>query len=166
VAETIMRALKESDAIRAKETEERLLKLQEKQRNIQATIDKAYDDKLNGRITEEYWLTRYNQWQEDLALLRVEIGELSEANEGAFETADQILKLCQNAPELYVKQTYEEQARLLRTTHSNSLWDGVTLTAVYRKPFDILAEGLKSSSGGADETRTSETTSSSSLRPI
>ena len=54
------------------------------------------------------------------------------------------------APDLYVRQTPEEQARLMRFVDSNSRWDGVTLTPIYRKPFDFLAEGLHFNSGGAE----------------
>ena len=48
-----------------------------------------------------------------------------------------------------MRQTYDEQARLIRFVESNSRWSGVTLTAIYRQPFDLLAEGLHLTNGGA-----------------
>ena len=57
-------------------------------------------------------------------------------------------------PALYKKQTFEEQAHLLKLITSNFSWNGVTLTPTYRKPFDMLAEGLHIMSGGVDEIRT------------
>ena len=48
------------------------------------------------------------------------------------------------------RQTPEEQARLIKSVTSNFSWDGVTLTPIYRKPFDLLAEGLLIMDGGAD----------------
>ncbi len=53
-----------------------------------------------------------------------------------------------------MKQTPAEQARLIELIHSNSVWDGTTLRPIYRKPFDVLAEGLQSTTGGADDTFT------------
>ena len=46
--------------------------------------------------------------------------------------------------------TPEEQARLMKLVTSNFSWDGVTLTPKYRKPFDLLAEGLLIMDGGAN----------------
>ena len=37
----------------------------------------------------------------------------------------------------------------MKLVASNFSWDGVTLTPRYRKPFDLLAEGLIIMSGGA-----------------
>ena len=48
------------------------------------------------------------------------------------------------------RQTPEEQARLMKLVTSNFSWDGVTLTPRYRKPFDLLAEGLLFMDGGAN----------------
>ena len=38
----------------------------------------------------------------------------------------------------------------MKLVTSNFSWDGITLTPTYRKPFDMLAEGLLIMDGGAD----------------
>ena len=38
----------------------------------------------------------------------------------------------------------------MKLVTSNFLWDGVTLTPKYRKPFDLLAEGLHIMDGGTN----------------
>jgi len=113
-------------------------------------VDAAYDDKLAGKITDEYWLQRSNQWQLDLATANAAIRELENATFDSFATGRTILELSQRAADLYVKQTWTEQARLIGLTHTNSRWDGATLTPAYRKPFDLLAEGLQGVTGGPD----------------
>ncbi len=60
------------------------------------------------------------------------------------------LKRCRSAPELYHKQSPDQQARLLKLISSNSTWDGGTLTPTYEKPFYQMAEGLLFVSGGAE----------------
>jgi hypothetical protein len=130
--------------------EQTLASHQERQRRVQQTIDKAYDDKLAGRISEEYWTERFNRWQEELADVRAQIRDLEGATFDSFKRADALLKLCRKAPALYRKQTFDEQARLLELITSNFSWDGVTLAPTYRKPFDQLAEGLLIMSGGAE----------------
>ena len=154
VAEWLLAAIKEFDAKRQAERKQTLARHQERQRQVQKTIDKAYDDKLSGRITEEYWVERFNRWQEDLATVRAEIKDLEGATFDSFKKADALLELCRRAPKLYELQTPEEQARLMKLVTSNFSWDGVTLTPKYKKPFDMLAEGLFIMSGGADEIRT------------
>lgn len=154
VAAQILEAVKGFEAVRRTEQAQEMARHLEKQRVVLATIDKAYDDKLAGRITEEFWVRRQNGWQEELAEVRAAIRELENATFDSFTKADQLLRLCRRAPDLFVKQTYEEQARLVKLIDTNSRWDGATLTPIYRKPFDALVEGLQSTTGGADETRT------------
>jgi hypothetical protein len=145
----ILEAVKEFEAQRRQEHERVLAKHQERQRQVQAKIDAAYDDKISGRITEEYWLRRHNEWQLELAEAAAAIRDLENATFDSFKKADALLKLCQRAPDLFVRQTLDEQARLMKFVDSNSTWDGVTLTAQYRRPFDLLAKGPQSMDGGA-----------------
>ena len=57
-----------------------------------------------------------------------------------LEEGIRILELANKTYFLYLRQ----QARLLKIVQSNSLCDGVNPCPEYRKPFDILAEGLSS----------------------
>ena len=68
--------------------------------------------------------------------------------------ADELMKLCRRAPDLFQQQNLDEQARMIRLIESNAIFDGIALSAKYREPFDALAEGLEDQTGGADETRT------------
>jgi len=114
----------------------------------------AYDDKLNGKISEDFWLRRTNAWQEEIAAVAAEVKTLQEATFDSFEKADALIKLCQRAPGLFAKQAFDEQTRLIRFIESNATFDGKTLKPLWKKPFDVLVEGLKDQTGGADETRT------------
>jgi site-specific DNA recombinase len=153
-AEWILEAIKKFEAQRRQERQEELEKCQRQQRKIQNTLDKAYDDKLAGRIDQELWDRRFSGWQEELAAVRAQIRDLEGATFHSFERADALLKLCRSAPALYSKQSPDQQSRLIKLICSNSTWDGVTLTPTYKKPFDSLAEGLLFVTGGADEIRT------------
>jgi len=149
-AELILTGIKEFESKRRTEHAEQVRKLHARQVEIQRKVDAAYDDKLAGKITDEYWLQRSNQWQLDLATANAAIRELENATFDSFATGRTILELSQRAADLYVKQTWTEQARLIGLTHTNSRWDGATLTPAYRKPFDLLAEGLQGVTGGPD----------------
>ncbi len=50
----IMDAIKEFESVRKTEQDERVTALQEKHRKLRANIDAAYDDKLSGKIAEDF----------------------------------------------------------------------------------------------------------------
>jgi len=146
--EALMTAAKSFETDRKREHAEELGRLHQRHREIEAKIDASYDDKLNNRISEEYWTRRTNEWQTELAELKADIVTLEDRKFRAFATIEAVTSLARKASDLYIGQPYEEHARLIKLVESNSTWDGVTLSATYKKPFSFFAEGLKSSSGG------------------
>ena len=63
-----------------------------------------------------------------------------------------ILELANKAHSLYVTQSPQEKAKLLRMVLSNCAVDAVSVYPTYRKPFDLIAKRVKSEdwSGRAD----------------
>jgi site-specific DNA recombinase len=55
----------------------------------------------------------------------------------------QILELANKAYNLYLQQPHEERAKLLRFVLLNCSLKAGNLTAVYRKPFDMLANWVE-----------------------
>lgn len=41
---------------------------QARRRQVQHKLDEAYDDKLSGRITQEYFSEPFSKWREELAV--------------------------------------------------------------------------------------------------
>ena len=62
---------------------------------------------------------------------------------GYIDQGIQILELAQQAHSLYVRQNVREKRRLLDTVLWNCTLDDVTLYPTYRKPFDLIAEGVR-----------------------
>ncbi len=71
------------------EPHERVAALKEKHRKLRANIDAAYDDKLNGKIAEDFWLRRTNVWQEEIAKVAAEINDLQTATFDSFAQAEE-----------------------------------------------------------------------------
>ena len=86
--------------------------------------------------------------------MAAEINALQDATFDSFAQADELLKLCRRAPDLFQQQSFDEQARLIKLLESNASYDGSTLSPKYKEPFDLMAEGLEDQTGGPDETRT------------
>ncbi len=120
---------------------------------IQHTMDAAYEDKLAGKISEEFWDRKQTDWFTEERRLKEQIEETGRGvrDERLLETR-RILELAQRAHSLYLTRKPAEQADLLKMVLWNCKTDGVTLYPAYRKPFDLICQRVKNQewSGRAD----------------
>src|SRR2546425_13099597 len=82
---------------------------------------------------------RYTERQE---VLERQISGHMAADRTYLQQGVQILELANKAYHLYLQQPHEERAKLLRFVLLNCSLQDRNLTAVYRKPFDMLANGV------------------------
>ena len=109
---------------------------------IRSRMGQAYEDKLDGKIDERMWNDLHIRYTERQEALERQISAHTAADRHYLQQSIQILELANKAYNLYLQQPHEERAKLLRFVLLNcSLKDG-NLTAVYRKPFDMLANGV------------------------
>jgi site-specific DNA recombinase len=116
-------------------------------------MDSAYSDKLDGKISEDFWQRRQAEWQSEELRITSRLAGLKEpTQENSLADVHRILELSQNAHSMYVKQNPTEKAQLLRKLLWNCATDGVSLYPTYRKPFDLIAKRVKTEewSGRAD----------------
>ena len=116
-------------------------------------MDQTYEDKLDGKIDEEFWTRRMKDWREQERQLQGALERLSlpQAPENAL-SAKRILELANKAYSLYLTRNHAERGQLLKTVLLNCSTDGATLTPTYRKPFDLIFQRAKNEewSGRAD----------------
>ena len=139
----LLREIEVEGKRRLRDAESRASELVRQSKSLEALRDKAYEDKLRGTISEERWLEMDGRWSEKANALTAQMCVLESQEGPALDEAEIAFKLLQRAPGLYSRQSHEERARLLRVLLSNSeLRDGKIVPA-YRKPFDLVAEGLQ-----------------------
>ena len=119
--------------------------LKQRQASLKEIRNRAYEDKLKGSIDEERWIEMERRWSEQEEALLNQILELDSGIAPAKDEAEATFKLLKRAPLLYQRQSPFERARLLRVLTSNSVLEHGKLVPIYRKPFDLVAEGLRSS---------------------
>ena len=104
-------------------------------------MDAAYVDKLDGKIPEDFWERKMNEWRMEEQQVKMAIHGLSTAETGdrALD-AQRIFELANKAYSLYVSQNPVEKAKLLKMLFSNCSIDAVSVTPTYRKPFDMIFE--------------------------
>jgi site-specific DNA recombinase len=105
---------------------------------VRHRFEQAYMDKLDGKISEEFWERKAAEWQAEEEQIQHAIRRVERVKPERILDGIKILELANKAYSLYVKQTPDEKAKLLRLVLSNCSVDAVSLYPTYRKPFDLI----------------------------
>jgi site-specific DNA recombinase len=146
IPEQVVRQIVESirtdfSQIEAKRREQ-ISRLNQRLSALRTRMSKSYDDKLEGKIDEQFWVVRHSEWMDEQHQLEAEMEKLQQPTAAADPalSAQKILELAQNAHSIYLAGNDTERAQLLRILILNCQTDGVTLTPTYRKPFDLICQ--------------------------
>jgi len=110
---------------------------------LQKRIDQAYQDKLDGRIPEDLWERKMQEWTNESRSIQDALTRLEQPTNERLLTAQSTLELANKAYSLYLTRNHQEQAKLLRMVLLNCSIDGITVHPTYRKPFDLIFERAK-----------------------
>ncbi len=100
-----------------------------------------YVDKLDRRVTDEFFDQKSAEWRQEQAGDRQNLEQHENANQSYLQEGVAILELANRAAELFEKQSASEKRRLLDFVLSNSSWGNGELTVEFRQPFDLIAVG-------------------------
>jgi len=125
--------------------DKRIKILQEQYNRLQHRLDQIYIDKIDGKITDEFYEEKADLWEEERKEILRQIEKHQNSNANYFAQGIHILELCNKAHRLYLQQTPLKRAKLLHYILSNCILDNATLCPTYRKPFDLIAKGLSRS---------------------
>ncbi len=136
----IKKALAESHQDKIAYHNNALNALNKRAKHIRMLMDKGYEDKLSGLITEEFWHRKSIEWGNELTQITGDIESHENANLNYFDKGVQILELANQAYGLYLMQSRQEQRKLLNAILSNCTFFRGTLYPTYKKPFHIFAK--------------------------
>ena len=146
--EWLKEALKESHVDEKAYHGETIAKLTSQLNKLQQKLDQVYDDRLEEKITEEFWAKKSEQWKEEQSRILSKVKWYQSANKSYFDEGIKILELANKAYSLYQKAEVQEKGKLLKYMLSNCQLTNETLYPTYRKPFDLIAEGNRSQEWG------------------
>ncbi|MFH1469167.1 MAG: hypothetical protein ABIO70_32565 [Pseudomonadota bacterium] len=135
----VTRALRESHDLEARYHEDSIQRLQAQYQKLQARIDAAYGEKLDGDITAEDFDRLASDWRNQQGLVRAEMALHESADQSYMDQGVSLLELAGRAVDIYKRQDDDEKRRLLDFLFLNSVWGPEGLKVTWRKPFDILA---------------------------
>ena len=113
-----------------------------------------YIDKLDDKIDGDFFDKMAGQWREAQTRCLRDIERHLEAEQSYMDEGVRILELARNAQALFERQPAREKRRLLNFVLSNCTWEDGEVVAIFRQPFDLLAETntavarLKAGNGG------------------
>ena len=86
-----------------------------------------YEDKLDGKIDDEFWTRKMNEWREQERRFESELSRFKvEVTDDIVLTAKYILELANQAHYLYLTRNHAERAQLLKRVLLNCDTDGVS----------------------------------------
>jgi site-specific DNA recombinase len=148
VPETIARTIVDSlnaDLNRSEgERQEQIARFKQRLAALRTRMDQLYEDKLDGKISEEFWTRKQAEYSDQERSLETALSSLSTPiTRDRVLTAQRIFELANKAHFLYVTRNLAERGQLLKSVLLNCATDGVSLWPTYRKPFDLIFERAK-----------------------
>jgi hypothetical protein len=144
VVHAIVNSIENDRGCAEADRQKRLAEVRQRLATLQTRMDQMYDDKLAGKIDEEFWTRKMADWRTQERALQSAAESFSlpvPANRAL--TAQRILELANKAHFLYLTRNHAERGQLLKTVLLNCATDGVSPTPTYRKPFDLIFERAK-----------------------
>ena len=139
VVTQIVTALREDEASATNRIAAESSRLQARLTAIRNRMDAAYTDKLDGKIPEDFWQRKMDDWRAEEQQVKLAIEGLKNAElTDRVLDAQRILELANTAYSLYVSQNPVEKAKLLKMVFSNCSVDAVSVTPTYRYPFEMI----------------------------
>ncbi len=119
-------------------------KLQAKYKSLQTKIDVMYEDKLEGKISEELWQRKYSEYSEKQKESQKSIDLHKSADSSYIDLGLKLMELAKDAVKLYNKLDVKRKRDLLKTLLLNSTLNDGKLVVTYNTPFDVLVDCVKS----------------------
>ena len=108
-------------------------------------LSKLYDSKFDGEINEEIFRAKESEYKNQLPEIESQMDGLQVIGRDFYEFGYKTFELSKMLYSQYVRADNENKVKILKFAASNYTLNDVSLCPKYRKPFDIIAEGLSHS---------------------
>ena len=115
-------------------------RLSQRLAQVRGRLERAYTDKLDGKISDEFWEARSSDWNQEQQQILLALQGLEKQSPERMLDGIRILELANKAYFLYLRQPPAEKGKLLRIVLSNCSVDATSAYPTYRKPFDLIFE--------------------------
>lgn len=110
---------------------------------LQNRIDQSYLDKLDNKISEEFWRHQTTKWTAEKETLTMKLVNSQRADTHYFENAKLILELSENASRLFKLTTPDQKRQLIKLMVSNCSYAAGKLDVELKPVFRLIMETTK-----------------------
>lgn len=147
----IRAGIKEARKLKGEYEERSVEEIQKQINRLQVRIDNLYTDKLDRKITEEFWKERHNKWYEEKEELIQKLSSINKADRTFDEGTNLLENFCKHAPLLYEKACPKTKQKILKIIGSNFTYKDKKLSVVLSSVFDLLINNPFSKNGGINK---------------
>jgi len=112
---------------------------------LQSRIDQTYLDKLDKKISEDFWKSNSKKWTDEKEELTMKLLAHQKADSNYIEKASSVLELAGKASELFKKQNSEQKRRLITMIVSNCSYKDENLDIQLKPVFNMIFKSKKTS---------------------
>ena len=142
--EAILGGLRESYRDKVEYHNNCVKQLERQVKTLQDRIDQAYLDKLDQKISENFWQSQTAKWLHEKEELTLKLLAHQKADTNYLQNANLILELAKKAADLFKKQNIEQKRKMIRLLVSNSTYQGGKLDLTLYSPFEAMMKGRES----------------------
>ena len=118
--------------------------LRQKESQLKHRLEKIYEDKLDEKITQEFYNRKSKEWTGEFEKIEELIQKHNNANNKYRQLGISIYELSQRAKKIFLKAENEEDKRsLINLVFSHLTLDEGNLNIEYSKTFKLLAEAIR-----------------------
>ena len=124
----------------------RLNAIKNQRDKIKNRLSKLYDSKFDGELSDDIFSAKEVEYKNQLTEIESQMGGLQVTDCDFNEFGHKTFELSEMLYSQYIRANCEDKAKILKFIASNYTLNDVSLCSTYRKPFDIIAEGLSHTS--------------------
>lgn len=113
---------------------------------LQKRLDRLYDDRLDGNITEDFYKGKFAQFTRDKEMVVENIQKHERADSNYMELSMNLLDVAQKAPEIYTGFSTEKKRQFLGLVFKKFILKDETLILEFSEAFELLSRAVKETS--------------------
>ncbi len=110
---------------------------------LQNRIDNAYQDKLDGKISEEFWDRQTKKWTFEKEDLSIKLSSHQKTDTSHIKKANLILELAKNASTTFKNANFDHKRKFTQKLFSKCFLRDRNLDLELRSPYDAILLGSK-----------------------
>jgi site-specific DNA recombinase len=144
-------AVLESDRTEHAARDQAIQRLMAQYDRIESRIETMYMDKLDGRVSQQFFDRNSVTWRKEQEALRRKVQDIQTAAPAPIDQAIDMLQLTSRASELFLQQPATEHHRFLQMMVEKADWKDGTLRTTLFEPFEILRHSNRESNRKENE---------------